>query len=161
MDTDQAAPTLCEEPAVLFEAADHPFMTVPVADAVGRHHSHADLGAGICDDGERSLDGVRCLVVVDDRRGAGFERFESTQLRRPFEHLEIERGVEPPPDLIEDPLEVGCDLGWCRHPSRQFGVEVVVGADEAWGDVVHVVLLSRSGSWTFIGVLVLRTPSTS
>ena len=36
-----------------------------------------------------------------------------------------------------------------------------MGADKAGGDVVHVVLLSRSGSWTFIGVLVLRTPSTS
>ena len=38
--------------------------------------------------------------MVDDRRRAPLERLERTELRRPFDRLQIERKVESPPDEL-------------------------------------------------------------
>ena len=46
------------------------------------------------------------------------------------DHVEVDRGVEPPPDLLEDLDEVARHLRGCRHPRGQRRVQVVVGADQ-------------------------------
>ena len=43
--------------------------------------------------------------MVDDRGRAVLERLERAEHRRPADHLQVERRVEAPPDLLEDLLE--------------------------------------------------------
>ncbi len=116
---DHAPPTLAQESIVLLQAPTCAVGAVTVGDPVARDHAHADLGAGVGDHTQRSLDRVRRLVVVDDRRAAGFERFERAELGRPLEHLEIERCVEPPPDLLEHAQEGRGHIRRRRHAPRQ------------------------------------------
>ena len=44
--------------------------------------------------------------MVDYRRRPALESFEGTQHGGPPDHLEVEGAVEPPPDELEDLLEV-------------------------------------------------------
>ena len=85
----------------------------------------------ISDDGERTLDGVRRLVMVNDRRSAPFERFERTEFGRPFNRLKVECLIEAPPHQIEDLLEASGRARRCRHPPSESAVEVVMGAHHA------------------------------
>ena len=68
--------------------------------------------------------------MIDDRRTPRLERFERTELGRPLQHLEIERRVEPPPDLFEHVEKRRRCAGRSGHPSREGRIQVVVGADE-------------------------------
>ena len=104
MHGDEASAAIIHEPTVLLKAPYDTLVAMTIGDTVSRDDPDADLFAGIGDDGERAFDGVGGLVVIDDRRGAGFESFERPEFRRPLEHLEIERGIEAPPDLVENPL---------------------------------------------------------
>ena len=73
-----------------------------VGHPVGADDPNADLGAGLGDDVETALDRVRTLVVVDDPgrpRQQGLQRTESCRCPQ---HVEVESGVEPPPDLLKD-----------------------------------------------------------
>jgi len=76
--------------------------------------------------------------MIDDRGRALLERFEGAEHRGPADHLEVQRGVEAPPDLLEDLLEVCRRLRWCWHPSRERRIQMVVAADEAGRGVLHV-----------------------
>jgi len=91
-----------QEPLVLGQAAAGAVGPVAVGDAVGAHNPDAHGGAGVGDDVEAAVDGVGTLVVVDDGGGPRFERFQGTERRRPPDHLEVEGGVETPPDLLQD-----------------------------------------------------------
>ena len=68
--------------------------------------------------------------MVDDRRRSPLERLERPQHRRPPDHLEVERAVEPPPDELEDLREVARRSRRRRHAAGQRRVEVMVTADE-------------------------------
>ena len=99
---DHASATGTQEPLVLFQAPTRAIGAVPVGDAVRADHPHPDFTARVRDDVERALDRIRRLVMIDDRGGAALERLERSEHRRPPDHLEVERDVEPPPDLLED-----------------------------------------------------------
>jgi len=90
---DQPEPAAGQEAPVLLESAPRAVGAVSVGDPVGTDDSHPDFGAGVGDDRERAFDGVGRFVVVDDRRRPRFERLEGRQLRRRFDHLEVERLV--------------------------------------------------------------------
>src|SRR5512140_809777 len=79
-------------------------------------------------------------MVVDDRGGPGFERLERPEPRRPADHLQVEGGVEPPPDLLEDLAEGRRDLRGRRHAPGERRVQVVMGADEPRRDRGHHAL---------------------
>ena len=108
-----------------------------IRDPVGGHDPHADLGAGGGDRVEAALDGVGGLVVVDDGRGAALECLQRPQHGGPADHLQVEGGVEAPPDLLQYLSEVGGDPRRGRHPPRQRRVEMVVGAHQAGRDRGH------------------------
>ena len=99
---DHPAATGADEPLVLGEAAPRPVGAVAVGDAIGAQHADADLGTRLGDHVEAALDGVWALVVVDDAGGAAQQRLDRAEARRRPQHVEIEGGIEAPPDLLED-----------------------------------------------------------
>ena len=127
---DHAAAAGAQEALVLGEAAAGAVGAVAVGDAVGAHDADADLGARVGDDVEAALDGVRALVVVDDPGRAGEQRLDGAEARAGAQHVEVERGVEAPPDLLEDLAEVARRRRRRRHPPGERRVEVVVGAHQ-------------------------------
>ena len=129
------ATALAQEPVVLLQPAACAVGAVAVGDAVAGDHTHADLGAGVGDHAQRSLDRVRRLVVVDDGGAPGLERFERSELGRPLEHLEVEGGVEAPPDLLEHRQEGRGRRRRRRHAAGERRVQVVVGAHQPGGDL--------------------------
>jgi len=135
----EAIPALIHEPLVLREAPECFLGPVSVGDAVAGDHPYTDLCTCISDNRQRSLDGVRCFVVVDDRSRARFQRLKCAELCGPFEHLKIECRIEAPPHLLKDFLEVGSDLWRRRHAPCKFGVEMVVCTDKSWGYGGHSV----------------------
>jgi len=52
-------------------------------------------------------------------------------------HVEVERGVEPPPHLLEDLPEPRRLARGNRHAPRERRIEVVMGAHQARGRVAH------------------------
>ena len=111
---------LAQVPVVLLEPAAGTVGAVTVGDAVTRRHPHADLGARVGDHRQGSLDGVRRLVMVDDRGASRFEGFERAELRRPFEHLQVECPIEAPPHQLEHRrgIPAGCGAARaCRAPA--------------------------------------------
>ena len=114
VDTDQAPPACAQEPVVFFQAATGVVRTMAVCDSVGRDHPNPDLGD----------------CVGNDRQAA----LQRSELRRPLEHLEVEGGVESPPDQFQDLLERGGGAWWGWHPPGQRRVQVVVGADQPRSD---------------------------
>ena len=102
-----------------------------VGDAVRADDPDTDLGAGLGDHVEAALDGVRALVVVDDAGRAGEQRLDGTEAGARPQHVEVEGGVEPPPDLLEDLPERAGRGRRGRHAAGERGVQVVVGADES------------------------------
>ena len=103
---DHPPPSGAQEPLVLGQPALGTIVPVAIGDAVCAHHADADLAARVGDDVERAIDGRGRLVMVDDRSGAALERLERAEHRRPPDHLEVERGIEPPPHLLEDLQEL-------------------------------------------------------
>ena len=77
-----------------------------VGHAVGAHDADADLGTRLGDHVEAALDGVRALVVVDDAGRAGEQRLDGAETGARPQDVEVEGGVEAPPDLLEDGGEV-------------------------------------------------------
>ena len=128
--TDEAVAAGAQEPLVLGQAGLGAVEPVAIGDLVAAAHAHADLGARFRDHVEAALDRVRRRVVVDDAGGAGLERLERAEARRPAHELQVERTVEPPPDALEDLDEGGRRPRRCRHPARQRRVEVGVRADQ-------------------------------
>jgi multidrug transporter EmrE-like cation transporter len=104
---DHPTPAGAQEPLVLGQAAARAVGAVAVGDAVRAHHPHPDLGARVGDHVEAALDRVRALVVVDDGGGAAQQRLGGAEQGAGAQHVEVERGVEPPPDLLEDLAEGG------------------------------------------------------
>ena len=154
------APTaFAQEPLVLGQPPPGAVGTVAIGHAVGAHHPHAHGGAGVGDDVEAAVDGVRALVVVDDGGRAALERLEGTEHGRPADHLEVEGGVEAPPDLLEDLHERRRRPGRRRHPAGQRRVEVVVAADEP-GSWWRSLVGARRGP-ARIGSVVRQPPSRS
>ena len=131
MHADQPAPTGAQEALVLGQPAARPVGTVPIGHAVRADHAHADLGACLGDHVEAALDRVRALVVVDDRGRPRHQRLGRAEQRAGADHVEVEGGVEAPPDLLEDLAETRRLAGRRRHAARQRRVEVVVGAHHA------------------------------
>ena len=132
---DHASPALAQVSIVLVDPSARAVRAVPIGHPVARVDADTDLGAGIGDDGQRTLDRVRRFVVIDDRRATGLERFECPELRRPFEHRQIERHVEAPPDLFEHLPKSRRDRGRSRHPASECGVQVMVRAHQPWGGI--------------------------
>ena len=137
VDADQTPSAGAQEALVLGQAAAGAVGAVAVGHAVRADDAHADLGAGVGDDVEAALDGRRALVVVDDRRRAGEQRLQRAEAGRGAQHVEVQGGVEAPPDLLEDLGEVVRRGRRRRHAAGQRRVEVVVPADEAGGDGAH------------------------
>ncbi len=106
VDADQPAAAGAQEALVLGETALGPLGAVTVGHAVGAHDADADLGARLGDHVEAAVDGVGALVVIDDPGRAAQQRLDRTETRRRAQHVEVEGGVEPPPDLLEDLAEV-------------------------------------------------------
>ncbi len=79
---------------------------------------------------ERALDRRWRLVMVDDRSRSTLERLERAEHRRPLQHLEVERDVEPPPHLLEDLDERRRRARGRRHAASERRVQVMVRADE-------------------------------
>ena len=145
---DQPAPAGAQEALVLGQPAAGAVGAVAVGHAVGAHDAHADLGAGLGDHVEAALDRVRALVVVDDRRSSrtAAPRRAPSRADGP-QHVEVERGVEAPPDLLEDLAEVASASRRRRHAAGERRVQVVVGAHESGGLGTHratVVAADRS-----------------
>ena len=105
-------------------ARKRPRVVPAVGHAVGDVDPDTHLRAGVGDDRERAVDGVRRLVVVDDGRGAGHQRLGGPEERRPAQHLQVERGIQPPPDLLQDLQErrpVAAVAPACRGPAPSRG----------------------------------------
>ena len=66
------------------------------------------------------------IAVVPD-----LQHLQGGQLRRPCQHLQVQRGVEAPPDLFEDLPEGPRGHGRGRHAPGQRGVDVMVCADHS------------------------------
>ena len=105
VDADHPPPAGAQEALVLGQPAAGAVGAVAVGDAVGAHDAHADLGAGLGDHVEAALDGVRALVVVDDAGRPGEQRLDGAEAGAGPQHVEVEGGVEAPPDLLEDLAE--------------------------------------------------------
>ena len=125
---DHSAATGAQEPLVLGEPAAGAIGAVAISHAVGAHHAHADLGAGVGDDVEAALDRLRALVVVDDPGGPGEQRLERAEPGAGAQDLEVEGRVEAPPDLLEDLAEATGRRRRRRHPAGEGRVQVMVGA---------------------------------
>ncbi len=130
VDADHPATTGADEALVLGQTTAGAVGTVAVGDPVRAHDAHPHLGARLRDHVEAALDGVRALVVVDDRGRPTHQGLRGPEHRRPAQHVQVERGVQPPPDLLEDRREVGRLLRRRGHAAGERRVEVVVAADQ-------------------------------
>ena len=65
------------------------------------------------------------------------QRLDRAEPRRGAQHVEVEGGVEPPPDLLEDRAEVVGLVRRRRHPAGERRVQVVVPAHEPRRDRAH------------------------
>ncbi len=119
VNADQAPTSLLQKSLVLGQAPLGALWAVAVGDPVGTQRPNAHLGAGLGDDGQRPLDGAGRLVVVDDGGGARLQGLHGAEHRRPAQHLQVEGGVEPPPDLLQDLLEARGGLRGRRHSPGQ------------------------------------------
>src|SRR5581483_271626 len=75
---------------------------VALGRAVAEQRAHAELLTDIGEDVERTLDHVRRLVMIDDRRRPQRSRFCGVEARGGGERLLIERTIEAPPDALEN-----------------------------------------------------------
>jgi len=72
-----------------------------IGGAVTRNDAHTHVAAGADNDVERTFDGIGRLVVIDDARRAGKECLGRSECRRPVEDVEVESGIETPPDVTQ------------------------------------------------------------
>ena len=138
VDADQPAPAGAQEPGVLLEPTPSAVRSVAVGDSIGAHHSHPDLGARFGDHVEASLDGVRALVVVDDRGRPRHQCFRGAEQGTGADHVVIEGVIEPPPHLFQDLAETGRLPRRRRHPAGQRRVQVMVTTHHARRRVRHL-----------------------
>ena len=134
MEPDHPPAAVGQETAVLLQPPAGPVGPVSVGHPVGAHHPHPDLGAGVGDHRQRTVDRVGRLVVVDDRRAPDRQRFQRPQPGRPGDRVEVEGLVQPPPDQLQDLPERRGRPRRRRHPAGQRRVQVVVGADQPGRD---------------------------
>ncbi len=147
---DQAPAARPQEALVLGQARLGALGPVAVGHLVGAHHPHAHLGARLGDHVQAAVDGGGGGVVVDDGGRARLERLDRAEQGRPAHQVEVEREVEPPPDLLQDLREPGGRGRRRGHAPGQRRVEVMVGADEPAGRSGHAVVTCRraaGGAW--------------
>ena len=123
-----------EEATVLLErgvTASSPFA---VARLVRKHAEHTDLVERRLDPIERSVDGARRRMEIENDRCARFRRRRRADQSRRVDEVVVERLVERPPDPLQCVRERLRRRWRRRHARRQREIEMRVRDDERGHD---------------------------
>ncbi len=104
---------------------------VAVGDFITQHTAAADRGDAVFERREAAVDRVGRGVVVDERGRAAAERGERADLAADFDAFERVGPIEPPPDELQNLVEVFGRPRRGRHPGGQRGIQMRVAVHQA------------------------------
>jgi hypothetical protein len=102
MNTDHPSTAATDESTILLEPSARAISTMPIGHPIATDGANPDLCTSLSNDIERTLDGVRRFVMIDDRSTPSRKSFESAQPSRVTNDVKVKGGIEPPPNQLEN-----------------------------------------------------------